>query len=472
MRLPSLALRTRLALGYSLFFAVVLGLLTTGVFLLVRGALYRDIREQLQTSSDLIQQDFDVSDDELADYFETPAFLLRTHPPRVEGLQSPALYVQVAAPDGAVVARSSSLQAEQLPLSVAARAAALGGTEGESTGYIGDAPVLILARPLRADTRTVGVLEVAQPLREADRTLSLLLASLALTDVLALLAAVRGGAWLAQRALAPVGQIARAADQIVRAEHLGQRVPTAPANDELGQLTATVNAMLARLETLFTSQRRFVADVSHELKTPLTALRGNLELLRRGAARDPAALDESLAAIEREVGRLARLTNDLLVLAQADGGAPLRRERVALDEVVLEVVRELHPLAPDVALAPVIEELVAVTGDRDRIKQALINLVANALQHTPADGRVRVELGLYDAWAELRVRDTGAGIPPAALPHIFDRFYRADLARSRHTGGAGLGLAIVHWVAEAHGGSVAAESAVGAGSVFTLRLPL
>ncbi len=222
---------------------------------------------------------------------------------------------------------------------------ALEGATRTLDGQIGDARVLMLVRPLTADRIIVGILQVAVPLREVDQTMRLLMLSLAVAGVIVLVAGVRGGAWLAERTLSPVGEIARTARQIVRAEDLAQRVPAAPADDELGQLTATINEMLERLERLFIAQRRFVADVSHELRTPLTAMRGNLEILRRGASRDPAALDESLGAMEHEVNRLVRLAGDLLLLAQAESGLSLRHEPVALDDLVLEVVRELRPLA-------------------------------------------------------------------------------------------------------------------------------
>jgi two-component system OmpR family sensor kinase len=295
--------------------------------------------------------------------------------------------------------------------------------------------------------------------------------SLTVAGVIVLIAGVRGGTWLAERALSPVAEIARTAQQIVRAEDLAQRVPAAPTDDELGQLTDTINEMLERLERLFVAQRQFVADVSHELRTPLTAMRGNLELLRRGASRDPQALDETLGAMEYEVNRLVRLSGDLLLLAQAEAGLSLRQESVALDELVLEVVRELRPLAGHVSLIPAIDEQVAVQGDRDRLKQALLNVVVNALQHTPAGGTVRVGLSRADSVARLWVSDTGAGISPENLNRIFDRFYRVDKARSRSSGGAGLGLAIVKWIVEAHGGTVSVESQPGQGSTFTLLIP-
>jgi heavy metal sensor kinase len=466
----TLSLHTRLALGYCAFFALVLIMLGIGVYLAVQNALLGQMRHELQTSSELIQQDFDASNDELQNYFNDPAFLLRTHP-RVEGLESPALYVQAATAAGVVVVTSPGLQGKLLPLDQSVRAAAMAGQAQTVEAQLGGSHVLMLVRPLLADQNIVGVLQVAQPLREIDQTLRLLMFSLAATGAMALLASLRGGAWLAARALRPVAEVAQTARQIVRAEDLAQRVRAASSDDEIGELISTVNEMLERLETLFTSQRRFVADVSHELRTPLTAMRGNLEILRRGAARDAQALDESLAAMEREVNRLVRLASDLLLLAQAEVGATLHREPVALDELVLEVVRELAPLAKGVALAPDVAEQVAVVGDRDRIKQALLNMVVNALQHTPPGGRVRVALAREGRRACLSVSDTGSGIADDDLSRVFERFYRADKARSRVSGGAGLGLAIVKWVAEAHGGAAEAHSVLGQGSTFVLWLP-
>jgi two-component system OmpR family sensor kinase len=465
--LKQMPLRTRLALGYTAFFGLVLALLGVGVVLSVRSALLDEMKRELQTSGELIAQDFDASNAGLTQYFRTPESLLRTRPLRIEGLEAPALYVQIATTTGEIVTTSANLQQQSLPFDDDQRVISSGVPEIEEID-LGGSPVLMLVRPLIADEQVVGVLQVAQPLREIYRTLRLLSISVAGLSLIALLAALRGGAWLAQRTLLPVAQVAQTARQIVRAEDLGQRVPAASGSDELGQLTATVNEMLERLETLFTAQRRFVADVSHELRTPLTAMLGNLELIRRGAANDP----QAFAAMERELNRLRRLVSDLLLLAQTESGVQLRHEPVALDELVLEVVRDLAPLVQDVALLPDVAEQVEAPGDRDRIKQALMNMVVNALQHTLAGGKVRVALDRCDDCARLSVRDTGIGIDAEDLPHVFERFFRADKARTRTSGGAGLGLAIVKWVAEAHGGRVEVYSAPDQGSTFTLWLPL
>ena len=472
LRRKPFSLRTRLAFGYTAFFGAVLVLLGIGVVLTVRSELRAEMVRELQSSSELIQRDFDDAGIRLGDYFNNQSFLERTRPLSVEGLETPSLYVQAASLAGQVVVTSASLKHQQLPLDPALRAAVLAGREQAIETIVGDAPVLMLASPLRADSAIVGILVVAQPLREINRTIQLLGISLTLSSLIALLAALRGGAWLAERALVPVGQVAATARQIVRAEDLAQRVPAAQGSDELAQLTATVNEMLERLELLFSSQRRFVADVSHELRTPLTAMRGNLELLRRTSQHAPAEIGPSLAAMEREVNRLVRMSSDLLLLAQADSGVHLRSEPVALDELVLEVVRDLAPLAQGLALRPAIAEQVEVMGDRDRLKQALLNMAANALQHTPPGGSVTLAVARAGSHARLEVRDTGVGIDSEALPYVFERFFRADRARSRAAGGAGLGLAIVKWVAEAHGGGVNVQSTPGQGSTFSLWLPI
>ncbi|KPV52963.1 hypothetical protein SE17_12385 [Kouleothrix aurantiaca] len=466
------SLRTRLALGYTAFFGAVLVLLGIGVVLTVRSELRAEMVRELQASSDLIQRDFDDTGIKLDDYFNNPSFLERTRPLSVEGLETPSLYVQAASLAGRVVVTSGSLKQQQLPLDPAIRSTVLGGREQAVDTMLGEAPVLMLASPLRDNSAIVGVLLVAQPLREINRTIQLLSMSVTLISLIALLAALRGGAWLAGRALVPVGQVAATARQIVRAEDLAQRVPAAQGSDELAQLTATVNEMLERLEVLFSSQRRFVADVSHELRTPLTAMRGNLELLRRTSQAAPAQIGPSLAAMEREVNRLVRMSSDLLLLAQAESGVHLRSEPVALDELVLEVVRDLAPLAQGLTLRPAIAEQVEVMGDRDRLKQALLNMAANALQHTPPGGSVTLAVACAGNHAELVVHDTGVGIDAEALPYVFERFFRADRARSRAAGGAGLGLAIVKWVAEAHAGGVNVRSTPGEGSTFTLWLPI
>jgi signal transduction histidine kinase len=305
-----------------------------------------------------------------------------------------------------------------------------------------------------------------------EETLTSLLYILLGGGAIALVATSFGAAMLSRTALSPIDQVVSTAQGIVRAEDLGQRVPVPRSHDELQRLTITMNELLARLEALFTAQQRLVADVSHELRTPLAAMRGNLEVLERGAHRDPALLTESLADMQQETSRMIRMVNDLLLLAQSEARAQTSTALVELDTLLLEVHRELRALAGGVTLHIGAEDQVIIQGDRDRIKQALLNLGVNAIQHTPAGGSVTLGLEQCADFARISVIDTGSGIAPEDLPLIFKRFYRADRSRSRSGGGAGLGLAIVQHVAEIHGGRVAVESAPGKGSTFTMWLPL
>ena len=229
--------------------------------------------------------------------------------------------------------------------------------------------------------------------------------------------------------------------------------------------------MLGRLENLFRTQQRFSADVSHELRTPLTIIRGQLALLQPTIA---AEHREALMAIDGEAQRMTRLVADLLLLAQSDAGATtLKREMVELDTLLLDVYRQARLMvngrgeALKVTLGA--EDQALVEGDLDRLKQLLLNLVENAIKYTPS-GEVKLSMLKQSGEVGVSVSDTGMGIPPADLPHIFERFYRVDKARSREQGGTGLGLSIAQWIAQAHGGRIEARSEVGKGTTFTVWL--
>jgi signal transduction histidine kinase len=227
--------------------------------------------------------------------------------------------------------------------------------------------------------------------------------------------------------------------------------------------------MLERLYNFFQAQVRLSADVSHELRTPLTAIRGNIDLLRRGAANDPPELEEALVIIDGELDRMSRIVADLLLLSQADAGLSLRMEKVELDTIILEVYRYARVTANGVNIQLGHEDQAIVYGDVDRLKQLLINLVTNAIKHTPSGGNVTISLYRDPEWVRVSVADTGRGIAPAALPHIFERFYQAESSNQKN--GTGLGLSIAQWIAEAHGGEITVTSELGKGSIFTLWLP-
>jgi len=241
--------------------------------------------------------------------------------------------------------------------------------------------------------------------------------------------------------------------------------------DELSHLAETFNEMLASLEEAYRAQQRFVADASHELRAPLTAIQGNLELLANHTDMLETERQTALVEAQCEAARLARLVADLLALARADAGALIDLRPVDLDAILLDSLRSARQLSQGQVVAITAFEPVQVFGNEDRLKQLLLILLDNALKYTPPDGRVTVELRRNGTTAEVTVQDTGEGITADALPHVFERFYRADPARTRDPGGTGLGLPIAHWIVEQHGGSIALASQPGYGTTVTVTLP-
>ena len=274
------------------------------------------------------------------------------------------------------------------------------------------------------------------------------------------------------QALSPLKSIVETAEAINRADDLSRRIPLQGFEEgEIGDLIQTFNKTLERIEVLFTSQQRFLADVSHELRTPLTVIKGNVDLMRRMKQFDV----ESLSSIDQEAGRLTRLVGGLLMLAQAESGnLPLNFQPVGLDMLVTEVFQEMHIIAGGKVHVHLTEiDQLQVNGDRDRLKQVLINLVANAIQYTPQNGDVFLSLARVGDQARIICQDTGPGIPAEDLPHIFERFYRAEKSRTRgKTTGFGLGLSITKWIVEHHNGHIEVDSKEGQGTTFAIWLPL
>jgi signal transduction histidine kinase len=281
---------------------------------------------------------------------------------------------------------------------------------------------------------------------------------------------------ITSRALEPLDRITTEVAAISDGRSLHRRLAGEATNDEWGRLTTQLNAMIERLETSFGALRRFTADASHELKTPLAVLRADVER----AMHVPQGSNEQLVALEealQETTRMANLVESLLTLARADEGRfDLHRERIALLPVVRDVFETAVILGEDAGLSvtmPVAQE-ATVDGDPTRLRQLLLNLITNAIKYTPKGGEVELSLVRSDHEATFSVRDTGIGIAAADLPHIFERFYRADRVRSRmdERGGFGLGLSISQWIAQAHGGSLTVQSRLHRGSTFTVTLPL
>ncbi|HUX33010.1 MAG TPA: HAMP domain-containing sensor histidine kinase [Gemmatimonadaceae bacterium] len=315
------------------------------------------------------------------------------------------------------------------------------------------------------------------PTSTADLAPQLLIGTMFLLAPVVLLISLAAAYYLAGRAFKPVDLLINEVEAITDGRSLHRRLPTENADDELGRLAETLNRMIARLQASFGALRRFTADASHELKTPLTVLRADVErAMHPGTPQADrlVALEESM----QEITRMADLVDSLLTLARADEGRfDLHREAIHLEPIVRDVTETASILGEEAGITvalPLVEDAV-VLGDAARLRQLFLNLLTNAIKYTPRGGRVEMTLSHRNNNAvAFAVRDTGLGISAADLPYVFERFWRADRVRSRASerGGFGLGLAIAQWIVQAHGGTLTVQSRLGRGSVFTVLLPM
>ena len=343
----------------------------------------------------------------------------------------------------------------------------LNAPEGLATVSVEDAGRLrVVTRQIDFDGQRVGTLHVADPLTPVEDAEASLRRTFAVAGSLALLLAVASGVWIATLIARPLRRMAQVAAAVDSGD-LSQRAGSVAARGEIGALATAFDRMLERLERAFKRQRDFVSDASHELRTPLTVLRAQVELLDRET--DERARHEGTTTLLRRLDELDRLVGDMLTLASAEAGGLVRPQPIDLGDFFEDVRRDL-PLFGERDF-----HVEAVDGvldaDPDRLTQVLRNLVRNAVAHTAPGDRVEVLARAHHGSLELSVRDSGPGIPPEQLDHLFERFYRGDDSRARDSGGSGLGLAIARAIVEAHGGRIWAESPPGGGAIFHIELP-
>jgi heavy metal sensor kinase len=338
----------------------------------------------------------------------------------------------------------------------------LATVSGEETGRL-----RVITQPLVVDGRQVGTFRAAAPLTSIDQALEELRTTFIAVGAAVLLVSVAIAIWLAGLISGPLRRMARVAGEVDSGD-LSHRIDyTGP--DEVGVLADAFNGMLDRLESGFRRQREFVSDASHELRSPLTVLRGRIETLVRGREQGDELAAEATSLL-REVSRMDRLVDDLLTLAKAESGTLVQAREVPLPEFAEDLRRDLPLLgARDYTVR--CEMSGSIEADPDRLSQVLRNLVSNAVRHTGPDGRVAVTIAPDGAGARFAVSDDGPGIEPDQLERIFDRFHRTDEGRSRDEGGSGLGLAIARAIVEAHGGAIQAESRPGRGTTVSFELP-
>jgi signal transduction histidine kinase len=475
-----MAIRTKLTIWYTSVLALVLIAFGGGVYALLTVRINGQLEANLRQSADTVWPVFWTAGVRVPGLDETNPLVVPR--PAQDPFRAAEVFVEILDANARVVGISSNLFADQpttyKPLDLDALATLRASTDvlnGEVFSIIRPnvrSSLYVLTRAQRGpENELIGFLQVATSREPLESAQYQLLVSLLVLGSAGLIISAVLGAFLARRALRPVDRITQTALAIYRAENLGRRVPVHRAEDEVGRLSAAFNEMLDRLSSLFTAQQRLVADVSHEMRTPLTVIRGNVDLLNAMGCADP----ESLDALRKETDRMTRMVGDLLLLSQADAGQlSMQIHPTKLASIIADVERSGRVLAGErVRVSAVADPAVIIAADPDRLKQVLLNLTDNAIKHTPDGGDVRLEAtGVFNGFARISVIDTGIGIPEDDVLHVFERFYRVDKSRSRERGGIGLGLSIAQKIVEAHKGRITVSSKVGVGTTFDVYVPV
>lgn len=483
------SLRARLALWHAALLGLTLIVLAVLTLILLRRFLHSRADKLLEEYADQTARSIAVElyQSSLQPHPERPRFLNKE-------LREWSRQIQVVDAYNNVVDRSDGLASHTLPTSMDARVNALKGRTTFETYYdLGEHPVRVVTVPVQMGREVPYLVQAATSLEGVDDALRRASLILVVLTPSVFVVSLLGGWILVGRSLRPVDEITKTALAI---EHtnLDRRIAEPATDDEIARLACAFNEMIARLDRSFRQIQQFSADASHELKTPLTSIRGEAEVALMSDL-TPEGYRSVLRSIVDEAERMSAIVENLLILARADAHQiQVRRERIALHEMVMSAYEQMEPLARRRGVCLQIANVTEaeVEGDPLWLPQILINLINNAVKYTPSGGTVtlravtrasprapasgsRTGEAAQKAQAPvalISVEDTGPGIPPEHLPHIFDRFYRVDAGRSRDAGGVGLGLNIAKWAAEAHGGTITVQSEVGKGSVFTVQLPL
>jgi heavy metal sensor kinase len=457
------SIRFRLAAWYFVSLALILTLFGLGAWFAmrvsVREALDHDLKQRIHDVRGFIAQELGQGEAELLEELQEHSQL---------GLGGGLL--QLSDGNGRVLFRSGRLKSTSLNLVYPAP----GDRNVRITSpRVGRNQVRVAAQVVEVEGRQF-LIQVAEPMEEFDESLARFETLLLVLAPVFLLLASAGGFWMSGRALAPVGRITNHA-RAIRATNLSARLPVPAAQDELARLTQTLNEMLDRIETEMKRIVQFTADASHELRAPLTLIHTAAEFsLRRERSREE--LVEAMRKIVRQSERTSRLVDDLLLLARADSHADAP---VLIPTDVLSTGRQATELASTLAQAKNIDfsaeipaETLLMDGDEDLLEQLWLILLDNAVKYTPEGGKIRFAMRSLNSRMEVSVRDSGIGISSEELPHVYDRFWRADKVRSRSRGGVGLGLSIARWIVDSHRGHIEVRSQPGRGSEVTVRLPL
>lgn len=469
------SLRSRITFAYAGVLALLMIVFVGVIYGGARGVLLASAAERVRVDSQEMQRELQALNSSNP-FGAVPVRTSLANQDFLNGFSGTGLYIEAFNQYGKPIGKSANLGNSDLPTQlVRPNQPRIFGTNEDWGFATTDAGrVLVNKLTLRSGSAVEATVYIAESLSSTDAILKSFRGFLVLGLLVALAFIALVSTSLARAALGPIGAIARAAREI-SGEDLAKRLNWKGRADELGVLAQTFDDMLERLESAFARERRFIADASHELKTPLTVINANSQMLARWGARNPEIMAEALKTIEMESATMARVINAMLTLAKTDDPKALSLERVDFNQVVREVGIAMQPNAHAKGLSlqvEVDEDVEAnVHGEPGLLRQLVQNLTENAIKFTQA-GAVTLALHRNARRVELRVKDTGSGIPGDALPHIFERFYRADPARSRNIDGTGLGLAVVNNIVRVHGGKIDVASEPGGGTTFTVDLPL
>lgn len=456
-----MSIRLRLTLLYSAILALALVIFSVSLYVTVSSVTLNVVQQTLADEWKRLASAHDFAVTNIGAYSTK--------------FTAPQTYIQTVDLNRHVADQSANLAGYMIPVTDAAWKSCSKGQPLTEIVDTDEGRLLVYSKPVPPGGSMQGVLQVARSLVEYDASLDTLRRILAGGSLLATLTTFGLGWVLAGASLRPIDRITLTAQAIGSEHDFGRRVQYNGPDDEVGRLTKTFNTMLGELQAAYQqmegtllTQRRFVADASHELRTPLTTIRGNIGLLER---EPPISTEDRVAVLAdtvEECDRLIRLVNNLLVLARADSGKTLKQEPVAIKPLMDDLYRQAHLLADGRRITFENAHEVTVLGDRDALRQVLLILLDNAIKFTLPRNAVMVSTAVTDNNVLIQVRDTGSGIPITVLPHIFERFYRAETSRTSK--GTGLGLAIAKELVEAQGGTITVESEEGQGSAFTVEL--
>lgn len=445
---------SRLTLNYAAIFILVLVLLNIATLQGVRFFLYRQAADQIQDTMDMVLDQINESDRERSDLADKELVLAIP--------SNDNIYVKIVDARGRTINESLKFNLripERIPLQTK--------------------KVALIKSDLLSKTRRIVLkdgefvyLQVIKSLHNVRGFLRVLFYLILVTDLAGIFISLLVGYIISRQMLRPLHRITDAA-QSISIHDLNQRIETHGPEDELTRLAQTFNAMIERLQKSFQQQNQFVADASHELRTPIAVIQGYINLLDRWGKADKAIVEEAITVIKNETASMGELLERLLFLARGDSGVlAINKEACALDELIEEVVKETRLIAGQHRISIGSNPAILFHGDRRLIKQMLRALIDNSIKFTPAPGEIRVSAIREQERVQMTVADDGIGIPAAELPRICDRFYQVDRARLRSGAGSGLGLAIVKWIADCHGGELQIQSEVGQGTRITITLPL